>query len=423
MLTKPVSPSQLFDAAVRALGRTAVTAASLPARPARGARDMSALRGARVLLVDDNDLNQQVGAELLAAAGVVVDVADNGQVALDMLAARAYDLVLMDMQMPVMDGLTATRHLRLNPAWAKLPVLAMTANAMTADRDRCLQAGMNGHLAKPIDPDELFAALLQWIAPGAARAATPQDVAAGSDDKEARGAGSPISPATAGRAGATLEQALQGIEGLDVPSGLRRVLGKRAAYENLLRKFVAGQAQAVHNARQALAEGRQEDAQRAMHTLKGTAATIGAAGLAQRAQAAEQALVQQAPHAALDPLLQSVHEACQPLVAALQQALPPENEVEDAHDTATHPAATGAQPDAVAAKTLVSRLDALLADDDSDAIELFKESAPLLKATLGAAAHTAIRRALDGYDFVQALALLRAAPAHHSQPAEVSNHE
>ena len=107
-----------------------------------------------------------------------------------MLAQTTYDLVLMDMQMPVMDGLTATRHLRQNPAWANLPVLAMTANAMSRDRDLCLEAGMNGHLAKPIDPDELFATLLQWIAPRAPDAAQTANADTGlqkrTADNEAR---------------------------------------------------------------------------------------------------------------------------------------------------------------------------------------------------------------------------------------------
>ena len=174
MLTKPVSPSQLFDTTIRALGGHALSAEAHRGHGPRSAPNLTTIQGAQVLLVDDNDLNQQVGAELLAGAGLVVDVADNGQIALDMLARGPYDIVLMDMQMPVMDGLTATRQLRQNPAWAQLPVLAMTANAMSRDRDLCLAAGMNGHLAKPIDPDELFASLLQWIGPRAPASAPPR---------------------------------------------------------------------------------------------------------------------------------------------------------------------------------------------------------------------------------------------------------
>src|SRR5690606_31765724 len=145
-----------------------------------------------------------------------------------------YDAVLMDMQMPVMDGLTATRLLRQNPAWARLPVLAMTANAMSADRDRCLEAGMNGHIAKPIDPDELFGQLLRWI-PARAPAAP-----------------APPPPAPAARA---LAEALRRIDGLDSAAGLRRTLDKADVYEELLRRFVAGQAGAVARARTQLGAG------------------------------------------------------------------------------------------------------------------------------------------------------------------------
>ena len=120
---------------------------------------LASRRGARILVVEDNELNQQVISDLLTDAGFVVEVAEHGAIALDMLANKPYALVLMDMQMPVMDGLTSTRLLRERPALAGLPVLAMTANAMQADRERCLQAGMNDHLSKPIEPDALWGGL------------------------------------------------------------------------------------------------------------------------------------------------------------------------------------------------------------------------------------------------------------------------
>ena len=384
MLTKPVSPSQLFDTAMRALGGNPAAGATQRAHTSGAAPDMSAVRGARVLLVDDNDLNQQVGSELLIGAGLAVDVAENGQVALDMLGQASYDMVLMDMQMPVMDGLTATRHLRDNPAWARLPVLAMTANAMSSDRDRCLEAGMNGHLAKPIDPEELFASLLQWIAP-----------------RKTPTADGPLDERPTASAGtASLSDALRDIPGLNAASGLKRVLGRHSAYEGMLRKFVAGQAAAVQNTRVALSTGQRDDALRAMHTLKGTAATIGATPLADLAQAVEHAMGQGATPQVLEPLLQPLDEACKALVAALQRALPPEE------DVATTSSLTDASLDAEAGRVLLARLEALLADDDSDAIELFRNSSPSLRGLLGAA-HADMKRALDGYDFVHALAVLR----------------
>ena len=388
MLTKPVNPSQLFDAAMRALGNTTLGSQTLapPQHSNATLAALQAVRGARVLLVDDNDLNQQVGAELLGEAGLVVDVAGNGQVALDMLARTRYDVVLMDMQMPVMDGLTATHLLRQNPAWAQLPVLAMTANAMSTDRDRCLEAGMNGHIAKPIDPEELFGQLLRWIAP------RPQAAAA-----------EPPAPATARPDGASLvDEALRRIDGLDATAGLRRVLNKPGTYEALLRSFIAGQADAIARARVQLAAGLWQDAQRSLHTLKGTAATIGAAALAEQAGAAELAIARQAPQEALDALLSPMDARCTQLVQALRAALP-----SPAAETAAAPAAHATLAGG-ATRTLLARLDALLADDDSDAIELFQEATPMLQPLLGPV-HSDIRRALDQFDFPQALAALRAA--------------
>ena len=132
--------------------------------------DLSPVRGARVLLVEDNELNREVALGLLEDAHLSIDQAENGAVAVQQLIRQDYDLVLMDMQMPVMDGITATKAIRSNPRFASLPILAMTANAMDHDRELCLAAGMNDHLAKPIDPDKLFGALLQWIRPRAAAA-------------------------------------------------------------------------------------------------------------------------------------------------------------------------------------------------------------------------------------------------------------
>ena len=414
MLSKPVSPSQLFDAAMQALGRLARSSDGRATQAPRDAAHLPAIAGARVLLVDDSDLNQQVGAELLSGAGLVVDVAQNGQVALDMLAQTTYDLVLMDMQMPVMDGLAATRLLRQNPAWANLPVLAMTANAMSRDRDLCLEAGMNGHLAKPIDPDELYATLLQWIAPRAPDAAQTANADTGLQKRTAdnpttsEGAPSPTPSPSA-------DDALRHIPGLDVTAGLRRVLDKRPAYESLLCKFMAGQAHAVQTTRTALAAGRRDEALRAMHTLKGTAGTIGATALAALAQRAEEAIAQKASPELVEPLLQPVEAACQALVAALQQALP-------ADDMSGADAADGLQIDASAALQLVAQLDALLADDDSDAIEVFKQSAPTLQALLGPV-YGQMKRALDSYDFVEALAALRQASTAHSNNKEDPAHE
>jgi CheY-like chemotaxis protein len=168
-LMKPVTPSTLLD--------TCLAALQLPREQGlRGQRrddvlqqQRASVAGARILLVEDNPINQELACDLLGRAGVVLATADNGQQALEQLERGDYDLVLMDCQMPVMDGYVATGLLRQQPRWRDLPVIAMTANAMVGDREKVLAAGMNDHIAKPIKVDELFATLSRWIRPAPRR--------------------------------------------------------------------------------------------------------------------------------------------------------------------------------------------------------------------------------------------------------------
>ena len=141
------------------------------------------MRGARILLVEDNEINQEVAMGQLEDAEAFVDLAENGEVALRMIRDNDYDVVLMDMQMPVMDGVEATRIIRSNPRFETLPIIAMTANAMASDRELCLEAGMNDHIAKPIDPDQLFGVLLRWLRRADWRRQGPDD---GSHDPDRR---------------------------------------------------------------------------------------------------------------------------------------------------------------------------------------------------------------------------------------------
>jgi two-component system sensor histidine kinase/response regulator len=159
VLVKPVTSSTLLDTTLSALQATDETPGLAPEQTAF---DAASTRGARVLLVEDNEINQEVALGQLEDAEVLVDVAENGEIAIRMVRDSDYDLVLMDMQMPVMDGIEATRIIRSDPRFEALPIIAMTANAMAADRDRCLNAGMNDHIPKPIDPEELFRVLTQW---------------------------------------------------------------------------------------------------------------------------------------------------------------------------------------------------------------------------------------------------------------------
>jgi two-component system sensor histidine kinase/response regulator len=150
VLIKPVTPSMLFDSVIQVISGDHGTLRE--AQSASSEIDLAPVYGARVLLVEDNEINREVAIGLLEDAHFVIDQAENGAVAVQRLTKQDYDLVLMDMQMPVMDGLTATKAIRSNPRFASLPIVAMTANAMDRDREQCLAAGMNDHLGKPIDP-------------------------------------------------------------------------------------------------------------------------------------------------------------------------------------------------------------------------------------------------------------------------------
>jgi PAS domain S-box-containing protein len=158
VLVKPVSPSLMFDTTIQVIGlaRTEGPVKALVRPPNEAA---AGLQGIRILLAEDNELNQEVAIGLLDGTGASIEVADNGAIAVSRIQNESFDIVLMDVQMPVLDGIEATRQIRANERYQKLPIIAMTANAMAADRERCLAAGMNDHIGKPIDPDELVRVL------------------------------------------------------------------------------------------------------------------------------------------------------------------------------------------------------------------------------------------------------------------------
>ncbi len=307
MMVKPLSPSMLFDTTMEAMGRTgAENRISRPAVP-DSLDQMIPVRGARILLAEDNEINQQIACELLQDAGLVVEIAENGLIALEMIKRSTYDLVLMDMQMPVMDGLSATAALRCMPKFNALPVVAMTANARLEDRLACIASGMNDFVSKPIDPDILWPVLLKWIkprrdvsevAPGAAAVSAVTPVTAAPSAPAA-----PLTPAVARLAAAVRSELPDAVAGLDVRLGLSRMMGKKTLYITMLKKYVAGQKTSVHTMREAIASGDWATAQRTAHTLKGVSGTIGATDIPAYADTLEHAIREQRPVAELEPLL------------------------------------------------------------------------------------------------------------------------
>ena len=267
---------------------------------------------ARILLAEDNPINQEVALELLRGAGLQADLAVNGKKAVEMLAAQPYDLILMDMQMPVMDGLTATRLIRQSENGQTLPILAMTANAFSEDRQRCLEAGMNDHVAKPVNPNNLYAMLIKWLP--AAKAGQPEKLPL------KRVAASPEpTPTTAPPQASDTEiiGALSRIPGIDTDAGLHAVRGRQSSYLRLLGSFIRQHSADDVAIATALASGQTKTAEHLVHALKGASGALGLLGIHRSAAALNDALRYPAnspdANSLLPPLLAQIQHTLQAL--------------------------------------------------------------------------------------------------------------
>jgi PAS domain S-box-containing protein len=283
LLVKPFSPSSLYDAIINVFGQEEDGRPAGP-RPDREAELARTIRGARILLVEDNEINQQVAEEILEQAGLRVTIAADGQKAVDAVNGQEFDLVLMDVQMPVMDGYQATKAIRREARFHKLPIIAMTASAMIQDKEMALAAGMNDHVGKPIDTNELFTTLVKWIPPRPSekpQAPTSSGPALSDGSTEAGSSviGTAPSAEAPAPAPAPAEDDFPPLAGIDVPSGLKRVGGNRKLYRKLLLKFLDDYPATPAQVRSAFDAGDRELAQRLAHTVKGVAGNIGAQDL------------------------------------------------------------------------------------------------------------------------------------------------
>ncbi len=375
-LAKPINGSTLFDCIAQVFAgvqNNVERFRTVPPVSNAISQQLATIAGARILLVEDNELNQEVASELLRDAGFVVDIAGNGQIALDKLAEASYDVVLMDIQMPVMDGLTATRRLRQLDKTRDLPVIAMSANVMRSDIEQCIQAGMNGHVAKPIDQDDLWMVLLNWIKPQAANARAVTGSVRAMPDADL--------PAS--------------LPGVDSTLGLRRAFGKRSLYANLLKKYLTSQSSAVSELRRALDRQDWPEAERHAHTSKGVAANIGAMDVQQTAAELESAIRERRPADALAALTDRFEAHLRPLLDALavwQRAGQPSDAEATTFDRQNF-------------VSLCGELEHYLRDGNAAAEAVIEERAPLLKAGLGDA-FDQIKDAVEAFDFETAANLL-----------------
>ncbi|MAZ86665.1 MAG: hypothetical protein CL693_03395 [Cellvibrionaceae bacterium] len=286
-LTKPITPSTLLDSILMAMGHKALRQAHDSRIVVDNSRWIDQIAGAHILLVEDNEFNQELAVALLTQNGMTVDVALDGQQALDQLQKGRYDGVLMDCQMPVMDGYTATRKLREDPQFSDLPVLAMTANAMAGDREKALAAGMNDHIAKPINPNVMFRTMADWIQPKVIGAASANSMEA---------------------SGPHELQSLD-ISGLDIKTGLSYVQDNYALYEKLLSRFARERANFEEDFSNMQAAEDVDAGMRYAHTLASSAATLGATEVAKTAKQLEKACLEKtATEALVDSLSASLRE-------------------------------------------------------------------------------------------------------------------
>jgi signal transduction histidine kinase/CheY-like chemotaxis protein len=264
-LTKPVKPSRLFDTIMEIFGHKTAG----PPHAAAGFSGSEAFSGAHILLVEDNEINQMVATDILESTGICVDKADSGLEAIEAVKKKRYDTVLMDVQMPGMDGIEATRVIRSQLKMEDLPIIAMTANAMIGDREKCLAAGMNGYVPKPIDQTELFAALKKNISPSK-RPSWPQEK-------------------NPGRKPASETRPTCALPSLDIDEGVRRLGGRRDRYVAILQKFCRTQEDYSHKLRELVQNGDFEAVKDRAHALKGAAGNLSAIKLRKAAQALEDA--------------------------------------------------------------------------------------------------------------------------------------
>jgi two-component system, sensor histidine kinase and response regulator len=384
-LLKPISPSILYDSLMD------IFATAQEDKGARRRKEVGAtadLTGIRVLLVEDNEMNQQVATELLESAGAIVTIANHGGQAVEMLTVKEeeppFDAVFMDMQMPVMDGLTATKLLRTKPYLEKLPIIAMTAHALVEERQRCLDAGMNDHVSKPIDPDVLFATLTRW-----AHARHPEGAAPTLEKAEA----APLAkPAAAGG-----ELVVPEIDGVDVVGGLKRVAGNKKLYRSLLTQFAEKQGDAATQISEALKSGDANLAERIAHTVKGVAGNLGINSVQQSAALVEKAIREH--DAAMDTLVRDLDKVLRAQVEKVAAGL-------GATQTEAAPEAPRTTFNAEAASDAATRLKAMLEASDGDSEETFTNLRDALVGKIEASALNALADSIRDYDFEAALAKL-----------------
>jgi len=405
-LIKPVSASVLFDTIMQAFGKDMAVPSRIEQRKEQRTEKLRNIQGAQILLVEDNEINQELARELLENEMLPVTITANGEEAVKLVKEKNFDAVLMDVQMPVMDGYQATRKIRewesgiRNAEFGsgnkiekdsdskseikRLPIIAMTAHAMTGDRERCLQAGMNDYVPKPIDPDRLFSALVRWIKPG--NRVIPDYLLVKADENST----------------GDDRLSLSGLRGISVKSGLTRIGGNRKLYRKLLGKFRRNYSTVADDISNAIKKDDSETAVRLAHTIKGLAGNIGARDLHLTAVDLESALrrkkTENIPHR-LNAFSDTLKVVLDSIASIENQELNPataehfEKQIPEASDT-----------DRVFA--IVNELKQLLEEDDYQAAKSLKALKTALPYGTAGDELADLEDLIEGYEFEKALQVL-----------------
>ena len=378
VLAKPVNASLLFETILSAfnIDQDLERKNSHPAPTKTHLEGIKKIKGSRILLAEDNLLNQQIACEILQDEGFIVEVANNGKEALHMTGQQDYDVVLMDMQMPEMDGLEATEKIRQTFTATQLPILAMTANASDADREKCQQAGMNTHITKPIDPELLLSELVKWIKPK-----TSSDDH-NPEDKQIK----------------KTEGTISIIAGLDIEAALHVAAGKQSLLKKMLFTFTSDQANAIEQIKIAINNDDNDLAKRLAHTLKGTAGSIGAKEIQELAGKIEGYFSQPYDQDIFAQDIATCEEKLVSVISNIQNTLHQSNSLLPEKQM-NQVALENIQP-------VLNNLINLIVQNDTQAIQVLEESSELFKHLWGEVVFSNINDAIQNFDFELANSLI-----------------
>jgi len=384
VLSKPVTSSSLLNAIGEALGKGSIIKSRHPiGQQELPLKSMKKLAGVKLLLVEDNEMNQELALELLAQAGIAITLATNGQIALDILnTVTDFDGILMDCQMPEMDGYTATKEIRKIPRLAKLPIIAMTANAMVGDKEKVLAAGMNDHITKPLDVAIMFDTIAKWISPKPEAAV----IAASKVD-------------FSGAAQSNSNINIPKLQGIDIKAGLKIMAGNAKLYLRLLKKFHSSQDNFIDQFKHALQDSDPTAATIVAHNLKGTAGLIGAKEIQAVAAELESGCKNKQSAEIIENLLSKTLSVLNPVIKELEK-------VTCIDEAITSPSATEVSPEEI--NDRLTQLKPLLQKGLCEATELVDKLQPMVEGSSLASGLKDVASAISDYDFVKALEKLEA---------------